>query len=324
MKVLVTGSTGFLGSHTVRALLGAGHTVRALVRPGRPRAALDGLDVELAEGDVLDEASLRAACRGADGLIHCAARTGYWSRQNAVQRAVNVEGTAKLLRAAHAAEVRKIVHVSSIATIGCTRNDAPRALDETHAWNPRSMRIHYVTTKKESEERALAAAWAGMDVVVVNPCMLVGPRFDGKRASATVLRIARGETKWIPPGGTSVADVEDVARGCALALERGRKGERYILGGHNVTWAELYGAIAGRLGVRAPGRRMPIAAVRALRFATGALDLAHLSRPPWTPEIFRALGWCAFVDSKKAGRELGYEVRPFEDVIARACVGVND
>lgn len=323
MKVIVTGSTGFLGSHVVRALHAKGHDVRALVRAGRPRQHIEGL-AEIVEGDVLDEASLRSACRGAAGLVHCAARTGYWSAQNELQRAINVEGTAKLLRAAHAAQVGRIVHVSSIATIGCTPIDAPRELDETHTWNPRSLRIHYVTTKKESEERALAAAWAGMNVVVVNPCMLVGPRLDGKPPSAIVMRLLRGQTRWIPPGGTSVADVQDVAEGCVLALERGTKGERYILGGHNVGWDELYGALATALGVEAPKKRLTLGTLRALEIATLALDVVHASRPPWTPELFRAMRWCAFVDSSKARRELGYATRPFPDVIARACSGARN
>src|SRR5262245_38157707 len=119
MKVLVTGATGFLGSHIVRVCLARGDAVRVLARPGRPRTALDGIDVEIAEGDLVDEASLRHAARGVDGIIHCAVRGGYWSRIESEQRAVNVEGSSKLMRAAQAADVQRIVHVSSIATIGC-------------------------------------------------------------------------------------------------------------------------------------------------------------------------------------------------------------
>ena len=319
MKVLVTGAGGFLGSHVVRALHARGHEVRAMVRPGRPRAHVEGWG-EVVEGDLLDEALLRKVSRDCGGLIHCAARMGYWSRRNAEQRAVNVEGTSKLLRAAHANGTARIVHVSSIATIGASADGT--VLDETHRWNPRALRIHYVTSKKEAEERAFAAAWAGMHVVVVNPSMLVGPRLDGRPPSATVTRIARGETRWVPPGGTSVADVEDVADACVDALTKGRSGERYILGGANTTWSDLYAAIAAELRVRAPNRRMPMVAVRALRVATSGLDTFGLSRPPWTPEIFRSYGLYAFVDSSKARRELGYAPRPLNEVIARVCAAV--
>lgn len=319
MRVLVTGAGGFLGSHVVRALRARGHDVRAMVRPGRPRAHLEEF-AEVVEGDLTEEARLRTISRDCGGLVHCGARMGYWSRRNAEQRAVNVEGTSKLLRAAHANGTARIVHVSSIATIGASKDGT--VLDETHSWNPRALRIHYVTSKKEAEERAFAAAWAGMHVVVVNPSMLVGPRLDGRPPSATVTRIARGETRWVPPGGTNVVDVEDVAGACVDALTKGRSGERYILGGTNTTWSDLYAAIAAELRVRAPNRRMPMLAVRALRATTGSLDAVGLSRPPWTPEIFRSYGLYAFVDSSKARRELGYAPRSLNEVIARVCAAI--
>jgi dihydroflavonol-4-reductase len=317
MRILVTGGSGFLGSHVVRTLLGRGHTVRALVRPGRPTTALDDLPIERAEGDLTDEPSLVRACRDTEGLIHCAARTGYWSRQDDVQRAINVEGTAALLRAAHRGKIGRIVHVSSIATIGCSKDG--RVLDETNVWMPRSLKINYVTTKHESEERAFAAAWAGMDVVVVNPCMLMGPRHDGRPRSGLIENIAQGRTRWIPPGGTSVVDVADAAEGCALAFERGKKGERYILGGHNVEWREMHARIAKVLGVAGPKRVVPVPAARALELGARMLDIARLSRPPWTPEILRTWGLYGFVDSRKARNQLGYLFRPLDDTIRRAC-----
>jgi dihydroflavonol-4-reductase len=316
VRILVTGAGGFLGSHVARVLLGRGHQVRVLVRPSRPNKALEGLDVERAEGDLLDEPSLVRACRDSEGLIHCAARTGYWSRQDDEQRAINVEGTSALLRSAHRAKIGRIVHVSSIATIGCSKDG--RVLDETHVWMPRSLRINYVTTKHESEERAFAAAWAGMDVVVVNPCMLMGPRFDGRPRSGLVNGIANRTTRWIPPGGTSVVDVADAAEGCVLAFERGAKGQRYILGGHNQTWREMHERIARAAGVPAPKRSVPLFAARTLELGARVLDVAHLSRPPWTPEILRTWGLFGFVDSAKAKTQIGYTFRPLDETIRRA------
>lgn len=317
MRVLVTGAGGFLGSHVVRVLLARGHQVRALTRPGRPALALDGLSIERSEGDLTDEPSLVRATRDIEGLVHCAARTGYWSRQNDLQRAVNVEGTAALLRAAHRAGIGRIVHVSSIATIGCSRDGT--VLDETHVWTPRSLGINYVTTKHEAEERAFAAAWAGMDVVVVNPCMLTGPRFDGRPRGGLIANTAQGKTRWIPPGGTSVVDVADAAEGCLLAFERGTKGERYILGGHNLSWRELHENVARIAGIAPPRRRVPLAAARALELGARILDIARLSRPPWTPEILRTWGLYGFVDSTKAQTRLGYTFRPLDETIRRAC-----
>jgi dihydroflavonol-4-reductase len=316
MRILVTGAHGFLGSHVTRALLARGHAVRALVRKDKPAPALDELDVERVEGDLLDEPSLVRACAGADGLVHCAARMGYWSRQDEVQRAINVEGTSALLRAAHRGGIRRIVHVSSIATIGFSRDGT--VLDETHVWMPRVLKINYVTTKHEAEERAFAAAWAGMDVVVVNPCMLTGPRFDGRKRPGLMGNTAQGRTRWMPPGGTSVADVADVAQGCVLAFERGAKGERYVLGGHNVAWKTLHEKVAQIAGVPPPRRNVPILAARTLELGAQALDLVRLSRPPWTAEVFRTWGLFAFVESNKAREKLGYTFRPLDETIRRA------
>jgi dihydroflavonol-4-reductase len=316
MTVLVTGAGGFLGSHAVAQLRARGVPLRAMIRPGSARPWPVEPGVEVVEADLRDERSLRSACRGARALLHCAAHKGLWSRCDREQRQVNVEGTAALLRAAHDQGLERIVHVSTTAAVGGTRE--PEVLDERASWNLCTARVSYVTTKHEAEERALCAAWAGMPVVVVNPGALFGPRrFGGP--SSTLARIRRGEMRWVPPGGTSVCDVEDVARACLVALERGRAGQRYILGGHNLSWAELYGGLARALGARPPTTRVPHLALGPLRLAATALDLVGLARPPWTPEVFRTWGWYTFVDSSKAVRELDYAIRPLEEMFARTC-----
>jgi dihydroflavonol-4-reductase len=129
---------------------------------------------------------------------------------------------------------------------------------------------------------------------------------------------AQGKTRWMPPGGTSVADVADAAEGCVLAFERGSKGERYVLGGHNVAWKTLHQTVAQIAGVPPPRRNVPIVAARTLELGAQALDLVRLSRPPWTPEVFRTWGLFAFVDSKKAREKLGYAFRPLDETIRRA------
>src|SRR5438093_11859296 len=137
MIVLVTGAAGFLGSHVVRSLRSHGHAVRALVRPGRPHAWIDGPGVEIREGDLLDEKSLRQACRGVEGLVHCAAQRGNWSRRMREQRQVNAEGTARLYRAAYDHAVGRIVHVSTVVTFGANRDAKP--LDESSSCNIRHL-----------------------------------------------------------------------------------------------------------------------------------------------------------------------------------------
>jgi dihydroflavonol-4-reductase len=317
MTVLVSGAGGFLGSHTVAVLRAQGIPVRAMVRPGRKRPWLEQLGAEVVEADLCDERSLRQACKGAGALVHCAAHKGLWSRHRREQRRTNVEGTSALYRAAHDHRLERIVHVSTTAAVGASRE--PVVLDERASWNLYPLGIEYVNSKHEAEERAHTAARAGMPVVVVNPGAMFGPRLSGKPPSATIERIRAGATRWVPPGGTSVCDVEDVARACAAALERGRAGERYILGGHNLTWGELYAGVARLLGVRAPSRTVPRAALGPLALCASALDLLRLARPPWTPEVLRTWGWYSYVDSSKAERELGYEIRPLEQVLARAC-----
>jgi dihydroflavonol-4-reductase len=314
MRVLVTGAAGFLGSHVVSTLRSRGEEVRALVRPGRPHGWVEATGAEIVEGDLLDEKSLRQACRGVDALVHCAALRGNRSRRRREQRQTNVEGTARLYRAAHDHHVSRIVHVSTIATLGADRVGVPR--NEESAGNLVGIGLPYVDSKRESEERALSAAWAGMPVVILNPAHLAGPRLDG-RVPSPVARLARRRMRFAPCGGVSVADVEDVARSTADALVRGRVGERYLLGGHNLEHKEFYALLARGMGLPPPVFRVPPFVARALALATGVLDLARLSRPPFSPEVFRAWGWYLYADSSKAERELGYRIRPLEEIVAR-------
>lgn len=315
MRVLVTGGTGFLGAYVVDGLIQGGHEVRALVRPGRPHDVIKSRGAEPAEGNLTDESSLRRACSGVEGLVHCAARSGFWSRQNEEQRRINVEGTSALYRAAHGMKVRRIVHVSSIAAVGINRDGA--VMDEASRWTGVHRSMNYVITKRESEERALAAARAKMPIVVVNPGALMGPRLDGSPPAWHLRRIAEGRTRWAPKGGSSLVDVEDVSGGVIAALERGRFGERYILGGHNITWRALYEMVARHVGARQSLREIPLFVNRALVFGGTLLDIARLSRPPWTPELFRLWGWYSWMDSSKAREELGYAFRPLEETIGR-------
>src|SRR5215207_1653205 len=200
MELLITGATGYLGGHVARAALAQGHTVRALVRPGSDHAWLAALGVDCREGDLQDEPSLLAAARGADGLVHCAARLGYWSRQDEDQRRINVEGTSAMLRAARQRKLARIVHVSSVVAVGANRAGIP--LRESTPWPGRDgLPLNYARTKREAEERVFAAAKAGMQVAVVNPGAMIGPRADGRAQGGLVARAARGRSR-VPPGGT--------------------------------------------------------------------------------------------------------------------------
>jgi dihydroflavonol-4-reductase len=317
MRVLVTGGAGFLGAHILRNLLARGHEPTAFIRPGKDRPHLGELGVPCVEGDVLDESSIMQACRGVDAMIHAAGRTGMWSRHNDEQRKVNVEGTTYAMRAAHKAHLERIVHVSTVGAVA--GSEKPVVHDESAVWNLSHLRINYVKTKREAEDRAFAAAHAGMPVVVVNPSFLLGPRLDGRPPSPVVTGVAEGRINWVPDGGVSLAHVEDVAEGIVSALERGQVNQRYILAGHNLTWAELYPVIAEVTGGKAPRRRLPFRVTRALAVGAEVLDLLRLSRPPWAPERLRSFGMYGFFDSSKAEQELDYKIRPLEEIIRSCC-----
>lgn len=315
-RILVTGATGFLGAHVVHTLLDEGDEVRALVRAGKPRNHVRKIGVELVEGDLLDEESLERACCDVDGLVHCAALVGYWSRQNSIQRQVNVDAVTTLYRAAHRNGVQRIVHVSSVTAVGS--NTTGEILDEETLWDPTASQVHYTLTKREGEERALAAAWGGLPIVVVNPSTIFGPRLDGRGPSALFRGLERGRLPWIPPGGISVTDVCDVATAIVSALRHGRPGERYLLAGHNLTWEQLYRAIADEIGGRVPQQKLTQRRLRLLAVATGFLDRLHLARPPRTPEVFRSYGMYSWFRSDKAVRELAYATRPLSRILRHA------
>lgn len=253
MTTLVTGAGGFLGAHVCALLRARGAPVRGFVRPGKDRAFLAKLGVELVEGDLGDEVSVRRACRGVRRIVHCAGIRTSWKKRAAEQRAVNVEGTARLVRAATDHGVERLVHVSTCSTLGANADGALR--DERSECNLRGRGIGYVDTKHEAEERMRSAAWAGLPVVIANPVWLVGPRLDG-RAPTIAEQIERG-LRWVAPGGIAVGDVEDAALGLLAALEKGRVGERYVLAGHNRPQIEVYAAVAAAMGRSTRLRRIP-------------------------------------------------------------------
>ncbi|MFT7484817.1 MAG: dihydroflavonol-4-reductase [Candidatus Paceibacteria bacterium] len=314
--VLVTGAGGFLGAHVVRALLQSGHEVRAIVRSGRPRNHIRKLGVELVDGDVLDEPGMNDACKGVDAIIHCASLISYWARQRTQLERINVEGPMVLLRSANAAGVRRIIHISSAGTVGTSTSG--EILDESAPWDVEAPLIPYLKTKRMGESLLLAAAWGGMEVVVVNPSLMLGPHLDGSAPSPLISGIMRGRLPWIPPGGVSVTDVTDVAQAVVRSLETGRSGQRYLMAGHNVTWEGLYEAIAESADGRVPKKKLSQRRLSWLTRAARARDLVNLTRPPWTPEVYRSYGSYSWFRSDKAAAELGYDVRSLKRIVRHA------
>ncbi len=258
MKALVTGGTGFVGSHVARALTAEGHTVRVLHRPSSKLAALDGVPFESALGDILDADSLRAACEGCDWVFHVAAVADYWRSSREEILDANVRGTERVLAAAKAAGVQRVVFTSSAAAVGLRDDGQPSA--EGELFNQSPARFPYGYSKALAEVVCREAAAAGQEVVIVNPVVVIGPGDLNRISGELILSVAQlGPAMPVPPGGVAMVDVRDVARWHVRAAERGRSGERYILGSVNVRHADLFARIARIANVSRP--RFPVPAL---------------------------------------------------------------
>ncbi|MDZ4771234.1 MAG: NAD-dependent epimerase/dehydratase family protein [Chloroflexota bacterium] len=303
MKALVTGATGFVGAHLVRALTHAGHSVRALHRDSSRLDALVGLSYESALGDVTDRDSLDRACAGCDWVFHVAAVADYWRADVNRMYAVNVEGTENVLAAAASQGVRRVVFTSSAAAVGSRLDGQPA--DELIPFDLPPERFPYGHSKVLAEESVMDAMAGGQDVVIVNPVVILGPGDLNIISGDIVLKVRRlGWTIPVPPGGVAVIDVRDVARLHIAAAERGRSGERYILGAYNVKHAALFEVSARIAGVAAPGLPIPRAALAPLAEAIEALRVFGVPVPVDGNQT-RLGGRDIYFDFGKMRRELG-------------------
>ncbi|MES1924623.1 hopanoid-associated sugar epimerase [Salinisphaera sp. T31B1] len=319
MRALITGATGFVGSAVARAALRDGMTVRALVRPNSDTAALTGLDIEQAGGTLADRPALAAAMRGCDTVFHVAADYRLWARRPDDLYANNVEGTRHVLQAAREAGVPRVVYTSSVATLGLPGDGTPG--DEDTPVGLADMVGHYKRSKFLAEEvaREFAADDAGPAVVIVNPSAPIGPR-DHKPTPTgrMVLDAAAGRMPAFVDTGLNVAHVDDVARGHVQALHHGRSGRRYVLGGHDMTLAEILTLVAELTDRPAPRVKLPHGLV--LPVAHAAEAVARLTgRPPFvTVDGVKLARKRMFFSHARASRELGYEPRSARDALADA------
>ena len=256
MKALVTGVTGFVGSAVARALVRAGTEVRGLVRPGADRQALDGLAIETVPGDLCDAASLRSALHGCRQVYHVAAHYALWARDPSVFYRVNVEGTRALLAAARESDVDRVVYTSTIGAIGLPEGGGP-GTEETPV-SLAQMAGDYKRSKYLAEQEVLQAAQAGLPVVIVNPSAPVGV-WDVKPTPTgqIVVDFMKGRMVAYVETGMNLIDVDDVAVGHVRAMERGRVGERYILGCRNLMLKEVFEILSTLTGVRMPRLKLP-------------------------------------------------------------------
>ncbi len=314
---LVTGATGFVGSAVARALLLKGHQVRALARPGGDRRNLGGLSVEISEGAMEDLPSLARAVAGCRYLFHVAADYRLWVPDPAAMFHANVDGTRDLMTAAHAAGVERIVHTSSVATIGLVPGgpadeETPSRLDDMIGPYKRSKFLAEEAVRQLIAERGLPA-------VIVNPSTPVGPRdLKPTPTGRLILEAARGHLPGFVDTGLNIVHVDDVAAGHLAAAETGRIGDRYILGGENMALAEILAEVAGAVGRRPPRLKIPYAV--AFTVAVGASLMARVTgREPFTTlDGVRMARRKMYFSSVKASRELGYRPRPAHEAIVDA------
>jgi dihydroflavonol-4-reductase len=318
MRALVTGATGFVGAAVARALEAEGWQVRALVRSGSDRTNLRGMALEVAVGDLTSPASLEAALADCAALFHVAADYRLGAPDPTQLYRTNVDGTRSLLAAARQAGVGKIVYTSSVATMGLPGDGSPG--DEQTPASLASMIGHYKRSKFLAEQVVLDAARAGTYAVIVNPSTPVGPGdIKPTPTGRLMLDAAAGRMPAYVDTGLNIVHVDDVASGHLLALHRGRPGERYILGGDDMTLRNILEYISRRVGRKPPNIRLPYAAVLPIAYVAEFVAKITGRSGRVTLEGVRMSRKHMFYSSAKAVRELGYQWRPpseaFDDAV---------
>ena len=316
---LVTGASGFVGSALVRKLITAAHQVRVLLRPTSDRRNIEGLPVEVALGDLADNSSLERALEGCTALFHAAADYRLWARHSQQLYQSNVAGTVNIMQAALKAGVKRIVYTSSVATLGLHVDGSPA--DENTPVTLNDMIGHYKRSKflAEAEVKRMIAG-KGLPAVIVNPSTPVGPRdIRPTPTGRMVLDAACGRTPAYVDTGLNLVHVDDVGQGHLLAFEHGVVGERYILGGRNMTLLEILTEVARISGQKQPRVKLPHNLVLPIAYLSEAWAwLTDGPEPRATVDGVRLSKKYMYFSIDKARRELGYNPRPVEEALKEA------
>ena len=314
MKTLVTGATGFIGSTVVRELLNDGADVRVTARSDSDTRNIDGLDVEVVEGDTRDRASMRAALKGCDTLYHVAAYFAHWSLDKNLFYEVNVEGTKNILTEALSLGIEKVVYTSTSNTIGS--HGAGNFVDETAEFNAWETGDHYAISKYLAEIEAKKIYNQGLPMVIVNPTLVIGVRdIKPTPSGKLIIDIAKREMPGYIDGAINIIDVQDVARGHLLAAKKGRIGERYILGNENVTVGEFFNLIAEIAGVKPPRLKLPYPVALMLAYVFEAQARITKQTPVVSLSQVRIGNMGEHFDNKKAVDELGLTLTPIRTTV---------
>jgi dihydroflavonol-4-reductase len=321
LKAFVTGATGFLGSHVARVLAEQGSDLRLLVRSTSDLRNLEGLNADRVAGDLRDPASIEKALSGCDVVFHVAADYRLWVRDPAEMYRSNVEGTRSLLEAARKQGVRRVVYTSSVATMGFTsKTNYGNVADEQSPVGIDDMIGHYKRSKFMAEQVAVEAARSGVDVVIVNPTTPIGERdIKPTPTGRIVVDFLKRKFPAYVETGLNLVDATECARGHVQALEKGRAGERYILGGENLTLKQILDRLGAITGLKSPTVKLPYF----FALATGVVDEMVMGRllgrePRATIDAVRMGRKMMFVSSAKAERELGWRTVPVEGALRRS------
>lgn len=305
MKTLVTGASGFLGGWLTRRLIDEGHQVSILARKSADLSDLADLPIERRMGDVTDLGSLVDAVRGVDVIFHLAGLIAYAPKDRAAMEKVNVGGTQNVVQAMVKNKVSKLLHVSSVVTIGASFDDRS-ILNEESSYDIGHLNLGYFETKRRAEQLVIEATRSGdIEAIVVNPATIYGSGDAKKGSRHTQLKVARGKFPVYSDGGVNVVPLSSAIDGILLAIAKGRPGERYILSGQNFRIKELFDIIAERAKVKPPGIYLPSKIVRAIGRTGDFLEKIGIHAPmnsesAWTSTLFH------WFDNSKAKRDLGF------------------
>jgi dihydroflavonol-4-reductase len=308
-KTLVTGGTGFIGSHLVRALARRGDDLRLLIRPQSDADHLAGIEFERADGDVCDRDAVRAAMDGVETVFHVAGKTSMRRTERRRVFEVNVGGTLNVMEEALRAGVLRAVLTSSAGAVGPAERGG--IADESQPFTAGRLGIAYINSKHEAETTALRIAAKGLPLVVVNPTFVLGPEDPTGTSNALVRRLLLRRLPAYLDGGLNIVDVRDVAQGHLLAAERGGEGERYLLAGRNFTLRRLFADLGRIAGVPPPPLRLPGPVMLA---GIEAMEKAGLPAPASSDEVRSGMQWWTY-SNEKAVNELGFAPRPHEETL---------
>ena len=326
MRVLVTGATGFIGGNLARQLWQRGYDVKALVRPGSNTLTIDDTDIRQVHGDILDADSVVRAMKGCQAVFHCAAVYSFWSKRPDLVHKTNVEGTSIVLQAARQAGVAKVVHTSTVSTIGLTREGPSVPANEDTPMDPGRLVGHYKKSKYQAERLALEMAREGLPVVVVNPTAPVGP-WDVKPTptGGIILDFMRGRIPGYLDTGMNLVDVEDVAAGHISAMEVGEPGQRYILGNRNIHFKDMLRMLQDVTGRPAPKWRLPYWLALGAGYLDQMVEGSLIGRQPRIPvEGLKVAKHPMYVSADKAVRQLRQPQQPIEAALEKAVRWFTD